>query len=489
MAYMHGIRVLENATSVPTPSENPAGVPIVFGVAPINQLANPAGAVNKPVLCKTFTEAKAAFGYSTNYNAFTLCEAMDAFFKAFRVSPVILVNVADLTNHAAAAAALTTKTVANMKFTLDEKDVVASSLELKKNETVLVKGTDYTYSFDDDGSLNITFISSAVSNGDTITIKGQKMNSTSAKCGATSADIVGTFTANTGASTGLELLRDIYPTFGLFPSLILAPGFTDTTVGVALQEKCDDISGIFRCDCVIDILASTAPTTTALESARAAYTSPHDMLVYPKVVWPGNEDYPMDYSALFAASLCAKDAADADGAPSLKTSNNELPISKAVLASGTEVHIDIELANSFNGVGIVTVLNRSKWVSWGNNTAAYPASTDPKDRWIGVRRFFTWWSNSFIANYFEKVDNPGNPVLIESIVDSENMRGNSFVANGKCAGMRIEFNKEDNDVANLIEGKFTFRQYLAPFTPAEQIIDVLEFDPTMLEEAFSGGEE
>ena len=36
MAYLHGIRVKENPTSVPTPVSNEAGVPVIFGTAPVN---------------------------------------------------------------------------------------------------------------------------------------------------------------------------------------------------------------------------------------------------------------------------------------------------------------------------------------------------------------------------------------------------------------------------------------------------------------------
>ena len=489
MPYMHGIEIKENPTSVPTPVQNPSGIPIFFGTAPVNQIANPAGALNKPVICNSFAEAKAAFGYSNNYKAFTLCQVMDAFFKAFRVAPIILVNVLDFSLAAAKDTLSYTGTVANGQLTVSG-DPIVSGMTVKKGNDALTLNTDYTYEFNNDGSLLISFLGDTVDDGDSITVTGNKVKSSVAKCGVTDAQIVGSYTANTGVATGLELLRTLYSRFGRFPSIIGAPGFTSETVGIALSEKCEDISGVFTCDCVIDLPASTAPTVDAINAVRAVYTSPHAALCYPKVKYTGN-GIAMDYSAMYAASLIAKDVADGDGAPALRVSNNELPISATVLEDGTEVFLDIKLANEINGIGVVTALNRSVWVSWGNNSAAYPLTTDPKDRWFGVRRFFTWWGNSFIDNYFSKVDDPGNPRLIESIVDTENIRGNFFVASQKCAGMRMEFNKEDNDVNNLIDGKFTFRMYLAPFTPAEQIINILEFDPTMLVEAFenmAGGE-
>ena len=157
------------------------------------------------------------------------------------------------------------------------------------------------------------------------------------------------------------------------------------------------------------------------------------------------------------------------------------------LEDGTEVVLDELQANLLNGQGIITAINDSGWKSWGNNTACYPANTDPKDRWFCCRRFFSWWGNSFIRTYKQKVDDNGSYRLIESVVDSENIRGNSYVPS-KCAGARIEFSEDENPVTDILNGKIQFHQYLAPYTPAEDILNVLEFDPTMLSAALSGGE-
>lgn len=135
----------------------------------------------------------------------------------------------------------------------------------------------------------------------------------------------------------------------------------------------------------------------------------------------------------------------------------------------------------------MTAINVNGWRTWGNNTAAYPATTDPKDRWFCCRRFFSWWGNSFILTYFQRVDDPANYRLIESIVDSENIRGNSYVSQGKCAGARIVFEEKDNPITDVLNGKIQFHQYLAPYAPAEDILNVLEFDPDMLAAAINGG--
>ena len=97
--------------------------------------------------------------------------------------------------------------------------------------------------------------------------------------------------------------------------------------------------------------------------------------------------------------------------------------------------LDQEQANTVNSFGVATWLNMNGFRLWGNNTAAYPGISDPKDRWFSVRRFLTWAANTFILTYFQKVDSPANKRLIEAIVDSENVRGNGFVARGVCADL------------------------------------------------------
>ena len=108
--------------------------------------------------------------------------------------------------------------------------------------------------------------------------------------------------------------------------------------------------------------------------------------------------------------------------------------------------------------------------------------------WFCCRRFFSWWANTFILTSHQRVDDPANFRLIEAVVDDENVRGNSLAAQGRCAGAYIEFRQEDNTVDDILNGKLQFYQHLAPFTPAEDILNVLEFDPDLLMAAFEGGE-
>lgn len=473
MAYLHGVRIQENPTSVPTPVKNEAGVPVIFGTAPVNLVADPAGAVNKLFLCNSFAEAKVAVGYSDDYENYTLCQAMDAFFKAFGVAPVVICNVLDPATHKSTYSE--TLNIVDGQAVSTKKGILLDGLKVGD----MTLDTDYTVAFNDDGYLVITVLKSPAES--TVAVSGNVIDASK----VTESSIVGSYDSGTGVETGIELIRKVYPTFGLTPSLLLAPGWSHKpTVGLALAEKCTDINGMFKCECVADIDASRAAKYTDVEQIKqeSGFSSPHTICVWPKVKYAGKEMY---YSAIYAAMACYTDYNN-DNVPNLSPSNRAIRISATVVEDGTEVNLDINQANELNAVGVVTALNLNGFKAWGNNTAAYPDTTDPKDRWIACRRFFSWWGNSFITTYLTKVDDPANYRLIESIVDSENVRGNSLVSQGKCAGIKMVYSKEDNPIANVLDGKIVFKQYLAPYTPAEDILNVLEFDPSMIEAALGG---
>lgn len=102
---------------------------------------------------------------------------------------------------------------------------------------------------------------------------------------------------------------------------------------------------------------------------------------------------------------------------------------------------------------------------------------------------FNWWGNTFILNYFNKVDNPLNFRLIESFVDAENIRANGFQAAGQIAGASTDFNREDNPNDQILGGKIKFVQKIGFFSPAEHIHNTIEFDPNSVVDNLFGGEQ
>lgn len=484
MAYQHGIDIKENATSISAPITGTAGLQVVFGTAPVNLLADPYAAVNKLIIAYSLADAIAGLGYSTDYESYTLCQSMDANFRLFGIAPVIFCNVLDPTKHK------TTQEETECELSGGQAILRVAGMLL---DTLVVKAGDqninkenYIASFDDDGYVVITLTKAGLTSVTTgkIKISGEKLDPKA----VTETDIVGGYNSETGEETGIELVRQVYPKFSMTPGLLLAPGWShNASVAATLAAKCNEINGVFTCECLIDISTNNAKkyTDVSTEKENLACISKHAILCWPMIKAMNRVFY---YSAVLAALISYTDASN-DDVPNLSPSNIKIPVSGAVLGDGEEVLLDQDQANNLNAVGVVTALNSNGWRSWGNNTACYPDNTDPKDRWIACRRFFSWHGNSFILSYFDRVDNPANYRLIENLVDDENIRGNSLVSQGKTAGVRIEYNATENPVSQVLDGKIKFHQYLAPYTPAEYIENTLEFDPSMLETALAGGDE
>lgn len=490
MAYQHGVYTREQATSMSAATNSTAGLQVVFGTAPIYQLADLTD-VTAPRLCSSYAEAAAALGYDTNFEAFTLNQSIKASFELFGVAPIVLVNVLDpnKAQHVTNVSKPTEQTVTGSSFVISAEQepvpyVLRATLTVSAQTSgdPLVAGTDYTVEYDEDGLATVTLTSATAKALAKVYVTYKAIKLTAGKTAVTAAEIT------TAIS---DKLREVYPRFGMTPGLLLAPGYSkDPNVAAVMQGACENINGVYSCECILDVDCGTsgARTYDAVKQVKEnkGLTSPHAYAYWP-MAQVGN--YRLSLSAIMGALTAATDAANGD-VPSLSPSNKSLPgVTGLCLEDGTEVILDQAQANVVNSAGIGTVLNLNGFKAWGNNTCAYPSTTDPKDRWIAVRRFFTWRSNSLIQTYFERVDSPANYRMIEAIVDAENVNGNAYVAAGACAAYQCEFRSDENPTTQILDGTIKFHLTLAPYNPAECIEFTLEFDPTAIASALTGGGE
>lgn len=490
MAYQHGVYTREQATSMSAATNSTAGLQVVFGTAPIYQLADLTG-VTAPRLCSSYAEAAAALGYDTNFEAFTLNQSIKASFELFGVAPIVLVNVLDpnKAQHVTNVSKPTEQTVTGGSFVISAEQepvpyVLRATLTVSAQTSgdPLVAGTDYTVEYDEDGLATVTLTSATAKALAKVYVTYKAIKLTAGKTAVTAAEI---------ATAISDKLREVYPRFGMTPGLLLAPGYSkDPNVAAVMQGACENINGVYSCECILDVDCGTsgAQTYDAVKQVKESkgLTSPHAYAYWP-MAQVGN--YRLSLSAIMGALTAATDAANGD-VPSLSPSNKSLPgVTGLCLEDGTEVILDQAQANVVNSAGIGTVLNLNGFKAWGNNTCAYPSTTDPKDRWIAVRRFFTWRSNSLIQTYFERVDSPANYRMIEAIVDAENVNGNAYVAAGACAAYQCGFRSDENPTTQILDGTIKFHLTLAPYNPAECIEFTLEFDPTAIASALTGGGE
>ena len=485
MAYRHGVIVSEVPTSVLPPVEVSAAIPIVIGTAPVNM--TDATCVNKPILAYSYEEAVAALGYvppaaqedsPLKKHEFTLCEAIKAQFSLFAVSPIILVNVLDPTKHKKAA---TTKSV-----TLDAKTgqaVVAETGILPATVTLTPssasayqQGEDYVMSFDADGNLVISSLTQPggtfkCTTGESLTFAAEKVDPSTVDDKA----IVGGVDVS-GVKSGLELVDECFPRFGLVPGTIAAPGFSSKPeVAAVMAAKASNINGYFRAIALVDVPTDTVKSYTAVSQWKNTnnITDPMQVACWPMLSLDGTA-YNMSSQL---AALLGKVDADNDDTPYVSPSNKSFQMTAAVLQDGSEVWLGPDNGEYLNGQGVVTALNFiGGWKCWGNRTAAYPASTDVKDAFICIRRMFNWIGNTLTQTFWQKLDAPSNRRLIDTVITSANIWLNGLAARQYILGGRVEFLESENTVTDMMDGKFCFHVYVTPPSPARELDFVLEYD-------------
>lgn len=350
---------------------------------------------------------------------------------------------------------------------------------VKKDTTTLTADVDYIASFNDDGTVSLALINGGAGDGaTTLTVSGSILDASK----VTADDIVGGVNAATGAETGLEVVRQVYPKLSKAPGILLAPRFSkNAQVCAALQAKCRKINGLFNAVCFIDLDCSADGaqkyTDVAEQKTKQTATSreAYALWLYVKV---GETVY--SGSSMAAAATVYNDSQNGDR-PVASPSNVTIPISAACLEDGTEVLMDQEQGTFLNDLGIATFIRSgTDFVIWGNETAAYPKNTDPKDMFLCIRRFFNYAWTSFVLDNMSKLDKPMNPKRLQSIIDSENMKGSKYVSEEACASYRMVADTEKNTAAELVAGHYHFYLYCTPFPPLKQVNVTMEYEASSL---------
>lgn len=479
MPYRHRIDTAELEDELIIPQVSSAAVQVVVGTAPVNLATDPK--VNEPVLAYTFSEAKKALGYSDDFANYTICEVMDAAFRKFAVAPVIFINVLDPETHKTAVEE-TTVTVTNRQAVMKTAGMLKAGLVVKNGSTAMTLDTDYTLSFDEDGNLVVTII--AETSPASIKVSGYKLN----PAAITKTQIIGGYNNNTGEETGLEVIRKIFPRFGIVPGILTVPKFSsDPDVATVMAAKIHSLNGVFNMFAVVDLDSSTYKIYSNLESAKSAIgvVDPDVLMLWPKIKI-GTKIY--DYSAVWPSMAAVTDAAHGD-VPYKAPSNEPLNASAALTEDETLIDLDFAQAEFVNSLGIATAIHFNGWRAWGDETAAYPGDTSLKNRYISSRRMCLWYRNHFILTYVTKVDDPMRPQLVEAVVNSENEFLNGLAAMGAIpAGCRIVYDEERNIVGNLVNGEIVFSTDFTAWPPAKYILNEIRFNPALISAALGGTE-
>lgn len=478
MAFYHGIKTSEAATSVSTPVQAQVGITFAVGTAPVYMATE--GKINKPVLAYSYKEAVEALGYSDDFENFTLCEVIKSHFQLYGTAPVVFVNVFDPDKHKTAVESAEHTLVDDVVKLPDTAIAATVVVRNTADGDALVKDKDYALMYDG-GKLIIEKLSDGGITGASVYISYDDADISK----VTNAEIIGGIDIDTGVKTGMELLNSVFPKYGIVPELIIAPGFShNAEVAAVMATKAGSINGLFKGKALIDA------DCTAVRKYTDVYGWKSDNNINDTnavICWPmvalGGIKYRM--STQLAALMATVDTDNGD-VPSESPSNKALKADSTVLADGTEVVLELTEANVLNSKGICTAMNMNgRFVAWGNYTACYPASTDVKDYFIPVNRLFGYVARTVILTFWNKLDTKMTRRLIDTIMDSINIWLSGLKAAEHIYGGRVEFDADENPTTALMAGKLKFRIYLTPASPAQEIEFTLEYDVSYVTSALA----
>lgn len=474
----HGLNTRKDDTSFSSVTAATVGIPFFIGAWPCHTAKGYAG---KPQYAADYNQAKELGGYSTEWRdengapKWTLCQAIYSQFILMAVSPAIFLNVFDPAKHKQAVPAAdytVSDNIAVLPFDAINNDslVVKASAE----SDVLVKDTDYEVYYDNSKCFIELLPGSASYNVSTLNISYDMADPSA----ITAEDIE-------AAVESVEMCRS---TVGIVPDLLCAPGWSSNpTVAAVMAAKAANINGLYRAKAVVDLDTSSVGAddySKVLECKNAnGYTS-EDMIVCWPMVKRG--EYLFDLSVVVCGLIATVDTSN-DGCPYESPSNKSIGISSAVTRDGTEITLSSPQADIVSySDGVVTVLNNGGWVLWGNYTGCWPQNSDVAKHFICTNRMQDWICNTFVNMFWEYLDRPLRPVLIDAIVNRFNIWLNGLTSEGKLYGGEIEFVSANNPASELMGGKFKLNTKTASPTPAQQINMYAEYSIEMLAAAFGG---
>lgn len=479
-AYGHlGETVAQNAVQ--------AGTTVVYvGVAPVNLLRGYKGVINYPVKLTNYPNAQKTIGYSSDWNKYSLCEAVSAHFNNTKgnIGPIYVINVLNPDIH-------------RKKNQTDQNLVFSNGQALIKSDTIIldtlalegvVEGTDYQVDYNYTKGL--------------VVIKSIGKNMLSGSIAASyyevefkdidAAEIIGGVTAS-GEYSGLGALQLLYQEQNQVCNLLAAPGWSDKPeVYKAMCTAADQINGHWNAFVLADIPVQDVNTIDEAKTWKVShgYNSERSKVFYPK----GKESTGIVYhlSTMAAVEFMRIDYSH-DSIPMETCGNKEIPISGQYFGESVNQGFDQQMAKELTSAGISTcVFWGGNWVLWGDHTAAYTygADVDPRAIFDVSMRMLFHITNSFQREWGTTIDKPFTKQLRDRIINREQEKLDALVAQGALVGTpEVLFLESENSTTDMLNGDFRWDIPVTPVPPLKSATVYVAYTDTGFAAYFNSDEE
>jgi phage tail sheath protein FI len=421
----------------------------------------PKGPVNELTLISSEADV-AQFG--SKLPGFDIPFALDAI-RAYRAGMIIVINTFDPETMVVEVDE-EEQTVTDYKFKLDFAPISGLVLTNAAGTTTYVKDTDY--SVDDFG--NVKVLNSTVIAEDSVVLATyNKLDSAE----VTAATIVGSVTS--GVRTGLKLIDEVYPSFGVTPKIILCPNWnTNTTVVAEIKAKAAYWRAVYPLDVAVAALPGTVVTQRSpAGNTNITTTDARAIICYPRLKFPDPDPAAAEdafilrpYSETFVGLMALTDLNEGYWvSPSNQQILNIIGAERKLTWILNKQDTEVNLLNSY---GVTTLIKDVEYRSWGNRNGSYPNESGI-GTFIPMQRLddIIQESIEFFARPF--VGKPITNALVDTIVSSINGFFRTLIGRGAIIDGFCEYVPDNNPVEDLANGNIKFDyQFVGP-PPAERI--------------------
>lgn len=449
------------AKSVAQHADDAAAVPVYVGTLPVNLIRNYGPLVNRPVKLSNYADAQNKTGLSPDWEKFTLCEAVEAHFNNINgnIGPIYVINVLNPDIHRNSNPETGKLAFTNGRAVIASDIIILDTLALDDK----TEGVDYSVSYDfTGGKVIISSIGEPITGN--VTASWYEISTD----GITMSDIIGGKT-ETGVYSGLAVIQTVCQNWGVAPTLIAAPGWSDIPkVYQAMINAAAKINGHWDAFVLADIPLSAQTISAAKKWKKDnEYISERSKVFWPQVINGSGQKY---HLSTFAVVEMMRADSTHDGIP-METCGNKV-ISAAAQYFGADSDnqgFDDTESGELTAAGISTAVYwAGNWVLWGDETAAYEYGTDFDARAtfdVNIRMLFHI-TNSFQREWASVIDEPFTIQMKDTIINREQSKLDALAAMGALYGSpTIQFMEAQNSTADIRNGRFRWDIAVTPTPP------------------------
>lgn len=506
------------ANSVVSATAEAPSVALYVGTAPVNLVRGyaTAGIINTPIRIANYTDAQAKIGTASDWDKYTLSEAVEAHFnnENGNVGPIYVINVLDPAVHRKSAATTKSLNFVNGSATFSSEDIILDTLAIAGK----AEGTDYAVAYNFTAhKVTIVSIDPDAPLEGAVTVTYNEVDT----AGIDETLIIGTKT-EAGVYTGIQAAELVYQKFNAVVNLMAAPKWSQyPAVYRALVAKATKLNGhwdsfvLADIPLVYDVVTYpevSDPTGNPSEEGYyelvdGEYVPSEDSTVdagktyYTKVTTPTNNDtiakaktwkanngytaerskvfYPKasgkDGNVYFLSTLACVEMLRLDllhnGVPYETCGNKEVACNKQYFgASSTNAGYSVTEANQLCAAGIDTLAFwGGAWRLWGDHTAAYSFDSDevdPRAIFDVSMRMLLYLTNRFQISWATTIDKPFTVQVKDTILVREQERLDALVTMGALVGSpKIAFEEAYNSMDDVKHGNFRWDIQVTPTPP------------------------